>query len=165
MGKSSYRGDEPAVYTKILVPLDGSTASEAILPHAKALAEKFRAEIFLMRVESHPVIANYADETMRWQFKNRDDADECYLDNIAAGWRKDGLTVSSGVFEGHIADTILEQAIIMKADLIAMATHGVAGAGGVLFSGVAGRVLHHSPIPMLLVKSNSDAIEKAIAKH
>ena len=147
------------MYTKILVPLDGSKASEAVLPHVKALAEKFHAEVFLMSVEPHPMVANYTDASMRWQLKNRDDAAERYLDNIAADLRQAGLTVSSGVFEGQIAETILKQAFSMHSNLIAMATHGVSGVGGVLLSGIAGRVLHHSPIPLLLVKP--DAIEES----
>jgi nucleotide-binding universal stress UspA family protein len=142
------------MYSKILVPLDGSKASEVVLPHVKALAEKFQAKVVLMSVASHPVIANYANDAMRWQLKNRDDVAERYLDTLAEGWRRSGLSVSTGVFEGHIADTILEQATQMQADLIAMATHGVSGVEGILMSGVAGRVLHHAQVPLLLVKSD-----------
>ena len=143
------------MYSKILVPLDGSAQSEKVLPHVKALAQKFQAEVVLISVAAHPAIANYADEAMRWQLKNRDDATEQYLDLIAEEWRKSGIAVSTGVFEGHIADTILEQAVNWHADLIAMATHGVSGVEGILFSGVAGRVLHHASVPMLLVKSDN----------
>ena len=38
------------IYKCTLVPLDGSTLAEQALPHATALAERFQAELILLRV-------------------------------------------------------------------------------------------------------------------
>ena len=142
------------MYKKILVPLDGSTLGEAVLPHVTALAERFGSEVILMHVMPHSVLANYAETATRWQFKNRDEAGERYLDRLAQPLRQLGLKVSTSVFEGPVAGTILEQAKDMKVDLIAMMTHGAFGIEGIPFSGVAGGVLRHATAPLLLVKSD-----------
>src|SRR5919202_6464233 len=42
------------MYGYVLVPLDGSAAAEAALPHAQALAERFGARVTLMRVTAAP---------------------------------------------------------------------------------------------------------------
>ena len=38
------------MYNKILVPLDGSTRAEKILPYVEALAQKFAATLVLLQV-------------------------------------------------------------------------------------------------------------------
>ena len=45
------------MYKKILVPLDGSELSEAILPHVSQLAACCGAEVVLLRVAPAPVAA------------------------------------------------------------------------------------------------------------
>jgi nucleotide-binding universal stress UspA family protein len=42
---------EPSMFTRLLVPLDGSPLAEMALPAARALAELFGAELFLVRAE------------------------------------------------------------------------------------------------------------------
>ncbi len=44
------------MYKRILVPLDGSPLSEAVLPHAQALAKSEGAEIILLRMTANPVV-------------------------------------------------------------------------------------------------------------
>ena len=44
------------MYTKILVPLDGSELSEAVLPHVRTIAKCMDAEVLLVRV---PVVLPY----------------------------------------------------------------------------------------------------------
>src|SRR5436309_5325667 len=43
-----------SMYTHLLVPLDGSAAAEAALPHAQALADKFDARVTVIRVTVAP---------------------------------------------------------------------------------------------------------------
>ena len=40
------------MFKKILIPVDGSSFSEAVLPHAQMLAKKYDATIHLLRVQS-----------------------------------------------------------------------------------------------------------------
>ena len=42
------------MYQRILVPLDGSTTSEAVLPHAEKLARALNVEIVLLHVDVIP---------------------------------------------------------------------------------------------------------------
>lgn len=38
------------MYSKILVPLDGSKRAEAILPHVRELARRYDAQVIFLRV-------------------------------------------------------------------------------------------------------------------
>src|ERR687883_581472 len=42
------------MYTHLLVPVDGSAAAEAALPHVRALAERFGARVTIVRVTAAP---------------------------------------------------------------------------------------------------------------
>ena len=44
------------MYSKILVPLDGSKVAEGVLPHAKALAYSEGAELILLTVGANPAL-------------------------------------------------------------------------------------------------------------
>jgi len=54
--------------------------------------------------------------------------------------------------DGVVADTILEAAEIEQADLIAMTTHGRTGMLRLLLGSVAEQVVHHSKIPVMLIR-------------
>jgi nucleotide-binding universal stress UspA family protein len=48
------------MYEKILVPLDGSSASEIVLPYAEEIASKLATEIILVSVSE--IVAAGADQ-------------------------------------------------------------------------------------------------------
>ena len=54
-------------------------------------------------------------------------------------------------FGGRVADAIAEQAVLWKADLIVMGTHGRRGVNRALVGSDAEQVERHRPIPVLLV--------------
>jgi hypothetical protein len=47
------------MYQRILVPLDGSTLAEGMLPHVQALAKSLGAELVLLRVAFTHVFPRY----------------------------------------------------------------------------------------------------------
>ena len=50
------------MYSKILVPLDGSTRAETILSHAVSLASKYQARLILLQVVEPVHVQLAADE-------------------------------------------------------------------------------------------------------
>lgn|GEM_PF-4155791 len=130
------------------------------MPHVQALAGKFGAKIALLLVEPHPVLANFMDRNLQWQLHDRDEAATGCLSLIADRLRAVGLSVSTAVYEGPVADGILSHATNVHADLIAMTTHGLSGMDGLYVSGVAGRVLHAVTVPLLLVKPAQAALSE-----
>ena len=66
-----------------------------------------------------------------------------------AGIKPKGVLVES--YGGRVADSIVEQATLLRADLIVMGTHGRRGVTRVLLGSDADVVVRYSPVPVLLV--------------
>jgi nucleotide-binding universal stress UspA family protein len=79
------------------------------------------------------------------------DAEE-YLAEQAEALRRDGLSATSEVNVGPVADAILDS---WEADLIALASHGQTGARWFGMGSVAGRVLAEATVPVLMVGARS----------
>ena len=147
----------------ILVPLDGSTLSEAILPHAVAVAQATKSALMLLQV-LEPVfesifgalgIPEYVEEEQLAQMRDEQlDSIHHYLENIASQLRADGLEIYTKVIEGnHPATQILweaEQDPVLL--MIAMTTHGRRGVLYWLFGSVAAEVVQVTPRPLLLLR-------------
>jgi nucleotide-binding universal stress UspA family protein len=152
------------MYTKILVPLDGSPEAAAALPHAEALAARFGATLTLLRVVSPaavlPVVApatpplmhpaGVVDATPLLEADRREA--ERDLEATAQALAARGLAVSPERVEGEPAEAILRRARELPADVIVMTTHGRGGLGRLLFGGVADSVLRSAPCPVLMVR-------------
>ncbi|HET7145338.1 MAG TPA: universal stress protein [Anaerolineales bacterium] len=141
------------MYKKILVPLDGSKLAEAVLPHAQALAKSEGAEIILLRVPVLPDISFLARDPALASLIIKDMEDETkeYMQEEVSKLQKEGSKVKGITREGLIPDTILEVAKETHADVIAMSTHGYSGVKRCLIGSVADKVVHYSPIPVMLI--------------
>ncbi|MHB1927417.1 MAG: universal stress protein [Leptospirillum sp.] len=66
--------------------------------------------------------------------------------------RKDGLKVSTGLYRGRPDRTIIEVALALKADAILLLSQGKGLMGRILLGSTSTSVLHHSPLPVILLK-------------
>ena len=142
------------MFTKILVPLDGSALAESVLPTVTQLALDFKAAIVLMRVHVPSYVPYLADTPYSLVEISRREEEECrsYLEATATRLRNRGLIVDILVHEGNPADAILDAVEVAQADLIAMTTHGRSGVGRWLLGSVADRVVHGANVPILLTR-------------
>jgi nucleotide-binding universal stress UspA family protein len=150
----------PGSLGKVLVPLDGSELSEAVLPAVTALAGPFDLAIELLRaVEPIPayaaaeLAAGHSAELLRLEEAEAD----CYLSKLAAPLEARGLRVTSHVALAPAVDAILRRARDGGAGLIAMTTHGRSGVSRLLLGSVAERVLRATPVPVLLWKARTES--------
>ena len=148
------------MYQQILVPLDGSTVSEAVLPHVEKLARALNVEIVLLHVNviPAPTFEPYTSpltpqpeeiKIMRADEKN-------YLKTVCAKLEHEDLRVTYLLRDGIVAETILEVAEVEQADLIAMSTHGRTGMLRLLLGSVAEQVVHRSKIPVMLIRPSGE---------
>ena len=72
-----------------------------------------------------------------------------------------GIGVDVMVNAGQPGGEILECAARLRADLIVMGTHGRRGLNRLLMGSDAERVLHATPVPLLLVRGEPAATRKA----
>jgi nucleotide-binding universal stress UspA family protein len=74
-----------------------------------------------------------------------------YLERQVADLPRIGLMVTTHAVGRHVADTIVDYAIEIHADMIAMSTHGRTGAARWLIGSAADKVVHGAKVPVLLV--------------
>ncbi len=141
------------MFTKILVPLDGSSLAEAVLPSAKALAKAVGAEVLLLRVALAHVFpgANPTDEEVRVV-----EEAEAYIETLAHMLAAEGLQVSHAVRYGKAAPEIIEHIAFNQVDLVAMSTHGRSGLSRLVMGSVAEEVVRHAQAPVLLVRAHGE---------
>lgn len=157
------------MYEHILVPLDGSELAESVLPHVKALAEKFGSKVTLLRavtsaesfaiasatapVMGQPILAypTAGVDPNELADAERSEATE-YLKKTAEGLGGGKGEVSTVEPEAPAADAIVEYAKAQGVSLIVMTTHGRGGLGRLIMGSVADDVLRHAPCPLLLVR-------------
>ena len=140
---------------RVLVALDGSTPSEAMLRFVLEIAGPLDMTVLLLRVVE-PFTPAVADgvymPTLEDVEARRRDAEE-YLAPIASALRARGVSTAWAVRRGRPADEILAAATESGVDMIAMATHGRTGVGRLLFGSVAEAVLRRATVPVFLMRT------------
>ena len=127
-----------SLYRKILVPLDGSELAERALGPAISLCEAFSSKCHLLRTISSPsyyvshpgMVSAAAIPIYQIQLDSRKELleqerkrAERYLEETAERFRSRGIIVSSSTAVGVAADSILEVAEEIGADLILVSAH------------------------------------------
>jgi nucleotide-binding universal stress UspA family protein len=147
------------LYEKILVALDGSRFSEAILPYARLFADKLKVAVELL----HVIDADLATPTSaagqaRYQevMAAENEKGLVYLKKIADSFSS-GRRVHCSVQPGNPAEVIIDKAAEHRQTLIAMTTHGRSGIDRWLIGSVADKVLHGAANPLLLVRAGETA--------
>lgn len=165
------RGPEPAIAdhqsVRALVAVDGSPLSEAVLEPAaflaSALAESTSQQgaLHLLRVVDLPTSGGkfksdaHIDSGTKEQVKHED---EEYLATLthrlnAGDLARLHLAITSSVeADPDIAEAIVKKSEQEKFDFIAIATHGRGGVQRWALGSVAGRVLHATTLPLLIMR-------------
>jgi nucleotide-binding universal stress UspA family protein len=143
------------MYSKILVPLDGSDVAECVLPHVEALAtaNDHVSVTFLYAVQPLEVIMAKPAFRDRIESEARAAAQD-YLDDLASR-QKYHESAEAKVVMGRAADAIVDYAKKNKVDLILMATHGLSGVKRWVRGSVADKVLQEAPVPVWLIRANA----------
>ena len=117
------------MFDPILVPLDGSSLAECVLPHTSAIAQAFDARVNLVRVLDRSQAAETAQlfDLVNWQI-NKTGA-KLYLEKTGARLQKAGLRVETTVIEGVVADSITEFAQKQKSNVNALLIEHFCGTG------------------------------------
>jgi nucleotide-binding universal stress UspA family protein len=137
------------MYSKILVPLDGSALAEQVLPYVRPLAKALVTSIELLRT-TPPAGQELADPSSA----NSQDQALDYLRSISASLNDLGVSISYIVRQGDPASWIISEAEQEPGTLIAMSTHGRSGVARWLLGSVTDKVLHATTTPLLIVRSS-----------
>ncbi len=151
------------MYSRILVPLDGSTLAECVLPHVDAIAKGCGTETVAFVRAVEPIhLAMTADPSAGYTFSARDwqrmedeqkKAAWNYLNALAEKTRYDNVRIQTEVINGKAAESIASYAENHKFDLILIATHGRSGISRWIWGSVADKILRSACVPVLMVRA------------
>jgi len=128
------------LFKRILVPLDGTEASSAILECVERFAKMHDAEVLL-----------FHDEMETAEFDDKKAAIKAKLQDQSVDLANTGLKVSLDMttYKRPIRE-ILDRIDDMNIDLVSMATHGDSGEKRALDESVTAEIIRHSNCPLLV---------------
>jgi nucleotide-binding universal stress UspA family protein len=141
--------------TKILVPIDFSPSSHASLDTATELAEKYRAQLYLLHIiPRYPALALpegvSADAIIDVARKEAAD----HFEVSQAGLKAKGVKASTSIEVGDdVAGSILEAIDREHADLVVITTHGLSGWYPQVFGSIAEKLVRLVTCPLLLLRT------------
>ncbi|HEY49428.1 MAG TPA: universal stress protein [Dehalococcoidia bacterium] len=154
-----------SILKKALVPLDGSSESEAVIPYIEQLAPNLDTEVILLQVVAPAYFAySVPGETIQ-MYHTAEELEALttkagnYLENVVNALKEKGIKAKYEIGVGAAADEIIRLADEMRADVVAMSTHGRSGISRWAFGSTADKVLHAGNTPVMLVRAQAPSTE------
>lgn len=171
---------------KVLIPLDGSEFSRQVVRVVRTFFDPKDVHLILFRAAFPPSVApdvspqdvfagamplagtyDAYSRTLDAEFveasKERETFRVALVEELRADaerLQQEGYTVSVEAHFGDAAQRIIDFVNDTEVDLVAMATHGRSGIGRLVLGSVAERVLRGVNVPVLLMRSVSEAEER-----
>jgi nucleotide-binding universal stress UspA family protein len=143
--------------SRILVPVDLSDGSQALIDYAIQLARPFNATLEIIHVWEPPqyVAPDLLVAAPGWNAQSLEqvavDAATKALNELAAKFQNPPVPIKHRVVVGEAASTILRIAEEGKHDLVIMGTHGRRGLPRLLLGSVAQKIVARAHCPVLTV--------------
>ena len=146
---------------RILVPLDGSLASEAALWHATAVVDAMAEGLLLLRV-LHPGGGD-DEEGIENRFLRTEAT--AYLDQMAERLSEQGTDVTTTVAVGGVADEIVRHSEREDVAMVVLTSHGGGAASAFSLGGTAQKVLSRLETSVMVVRPEAAGARSASAIH
>jgi nucleotide-binding universal stress UspA family protein len=149
------------VYSKILVPVDGSGNSLKGLAEALELASALKARIKLLHVVNELILDPALTPSVYYErlIEGMRESGNAILANARTIANQRGTDVEVELVEsigGRASDYIVAAAQQWRADLIVMGTHGRRGVSRLTMGSDAELVVRSAPVPVLVVRERPD---------
>jgi nucleotide-binding universal stress UspA family protein len=149
-------GRSNTMFQDILIPLDGSSRAEQVLPVAARLAQMTDGTISLFQAVCPPsvymasvgevVLPDILDETVP--------AAKVYLESVAKKRSLEGIRTRTRVVIGHPAEAIITTVNADHTDLVVICSHGYTGQMRWSMGSIAEKVARHVPAPVFILYEN-----------
>jgi nucleotide-binding universal stress UspA family protein len=141
------------MFSRILLPLDGSPLAECVLPHAVAWAQAFESKVTLLQVVE-PLTSRRgtrAVDPLRWEIRKAEA--QAYLTEVGERLGGLGLETEEVVLEGAGAERILGFAHEQDVDLVILSSHGRGGLSKWNINSTVQKVILQAYVPVLIVRA------------
>lgn len=149
----------------ILVPLDGSSLAERVIPHLFALARPFNSRITLLRVLSRPQTMGSESRIDPLDWQMREAEARSYLNRLTAYLSQSGLDVNNSVIHGDPATCIVDFVHTQDVDLILLNSHGHSGLTGWNISSVVQKTVIRVCKPIMIVRAYKSTHSNLFEAH
>jgi nucleotide-binding universal stress UspA family protein len=143
---------------RILVPLDGSSRTESVLPTAARIAKANGAELLLVHVVSESIPSAILHTTEDLELVKQlgyrlEAAAKEYLEHLRVQWVGELPSVRTLVIrQADERQSLLEVAMREAIDLVVLSAHGCTCNPARPFGSVAAHLLTHSTVPLLVLQ-------------
>lgn len=140
----------PALFERILCPIDFDENSMAALDFATRMAQESKGTLYVLhvvRAPSQPSEVPVQPKVEEWE---RDA--EARLDGVARRHLEGKVTYNLVLKTGNPSAAIIEAERELRPDVVVMATHGRTGLGHLLIGSVAEHVVRESSCPVVSVR-------------
>lgn len=159
------------MFKRLLVPLDGSRFGSRALRYATEVAQRFSAEVILIRVvrpttpviaaEAHgvasPAESEIAVQAALEADKRKTARAKRYLLDKVRAIRSRHIEASYQVAIGNPAQSIMQFSKKKNIDLIVMTTHGKSGLKRAVMGSIADVVIRESGKPVLVIRPQTSS--------
>ena len=141
------------MFTKILVPVDGSDNSYRALEAALVLSEKLGSNISVVNVMEQVPITHIESEKLlselleAYKKENQEILSKC--SDIA---RQKGIAIKTVLLQGNPAPVILDYSKKENFDLVIMGSRGIGKFKELIIGSVSSKIVHHSPCAIMIIR-------------
>ncbi|MCE0734095.1 universal stress protein [Halomonas sp. G15] len=152
------------MYSRILVPLDGSPIANLALQHAAVLARLNGSTIVLLHIIEERIHSNGFERPRTYIEEIRPGflaAGQKLLDEAAIWLRQEGMTVETILLESkgeRVSVLIAQQVLATGCELVVLGTHGRRGVDRLLMGSDAEQLARIAPVPVMLVRQPQPVI-------
>ncbi|AKB24928.1 Universal stress protein [Methanosarcina sp. MTP4] len=149
-------GARSSTFKKIMVATDGSECSKEAVSAGIELARLSEGVVYAVYVVSTDYFSSMAVDAgweSMYEFLKKEGKET--LEYVAAACKEAGVPVEPVMLEGHPAPELIDFAEDTAMDLVVMGTTGRTGLNRILLGSVAGHVVRHCKVPVMVVRRKS----------
>lgn len=141
------------MFTKILVPVDGSDNSYKALEAALILSEKLGSNISVVNVmEQVPITHIESEKLLSELLEAHKKENQEILSKCSEIAHQKGITIKSVLLQGNPAPVILDYSKKENFDLVIMGSRGMGKFKELILGSVSSKIVHHSPCAIMIIR-------------
>lgn len=141
------------MFSKVLVPVDGSDNSLRALDAALLLSEKIGAEVTAIHVmEDIPILHIQSEKLLRELIDAYKKETQQILSKCSDIATRKGLSITTKLLQGNVGSTILDFCEREKYDVIIMGSRGMGKFKELVLGSVSNKIVHHSSCPVMIIR-------------